>query len=385
MKKIGIYPGNFQPASMAHYDVYKKLRAVVGSEDVFVVTTDRDPIPEAPLNFGDKEQIWVRYGVSINNIIKVNSLPSDNPNKVDNWRPEEVYQRFSPQHTAAIIAVNEKEYSQFLKRKSKSQNNKGMSAGLSTKTKKELKEIFEELGGNTEDSERLENKEVWLTSEGKPQYYQPYRGNEHDLKSFEEHAYVIVMDDTRIDGKPVSTTNIRTVLGSKKYDENQKKKFFRFVFGWFDQGLFQLMVEKFRYAHQVAVNIEDEPMAQISPKVIIPKKLEEVVIEVLKGLEEDYDVNINDPSSSDDSDSGSDMASSLDQEKSQAQKSADAAKKKIDLVHKKAAAERDIKGLEKDLTWKQSDIIRKRKDELPGKRKELDAINKQISNSSTSV
>ena len=70
MKTIGIYPGNFQPPTRAHLEVYKKLKQVVGP-DTFVVTTDRTPTAEAPLNFGDKEQIWVRQGVPASHIRKL--------------------------------------------------------------------------------------------------------------------------------------------------------------------------------------------------------------------------------------------------------------------------------------------------------------------------
>jgi hypothetical protein len=361
---------------MAHYETYKKLKSLVGDEDVFVVTTDRDPVPEAPLNFGDKEQILTRYGVSINHIVKVHSLPSDDLNKVGNWRPEEVYQKFSSKHTSALLVINERELPYFSKRKGIQSNDKGMTAGISSKVKKEIKEIFEELGGNDEDSEKLKNKELWLSPDGKPQYYQPYVGNEHNLKPFEEHAYIVVIDDTKIQGKPVSTSNIRTVLGSNKYDDNKKKRFFRFVFGWFDQGLYHLMIEKFRYAHQISSETDKEKL--ISPT----KSIKETIVRVLKKIEEDYDININDPNSSDNM---TDMTSTLGQEKSDAEKSAENAKKKIDLSKQKASAERDIKGMEKDLQWKNQDILRKRKDELPQKRKELDMLNKQLSSSTTSV
>ena len=56
------------------------------------------------------------------------------------------------------------------------------------------------------------------------------------LRPFNEHAYIMVLDDSRINGKPVSTTNIRDVLGSSRYNDKQKKKFFTWVFGWFDIG-----------------------------------------------------------------------------------------------------------------------------------------------------
>ena len=36
MKKIGIYPGTFQPADRSHFEVYKKLKSMVGGNDAFV-------------------------------------------------------------------------------------------------------------------------------------------------------------------------------------------------------------------------------------------------------------------------------------------------------------------------------------------------------------
>ena len=70
MKTIGIYPGNFQPPTRAHYQVYRRLRQMVGT-DVFIITTDRTPTPDAPLNYGDKEQIWVRHGAPAGHVVKV--------------------------------------------------------------------------------------------------------------------------------------------------------------------------------------------------------------------------------------------------------------------------------------------------------------------------
>jgi FAD synthase len=283
MKRIGIYPGNFQPAARSHLEIYKRLKAVVGDNDVFVVTTDREPTPEAPLNFGDKEQIWVRHGVPVSHILKVGSLPTDDTEKADSWRPESVFHKFSANRTAAIIALNEKDVRSFARRRGQEKITKG--AGLSAGAIHELNELHQELSerdsdkkvgdDNEQDADvefsRTNNpheqhtKEVWLGPDGKPQYYQPYKGNEHDLKSFEEHAYIAVMDDTHIQGKPISTTNIRDVLGSKRYNDNQKKKFFQWVFGWFDIGLYKLMIHKFRLAHQVAYP-SDEPSMPVATR-----------------------------------------------------------------------------------------------------------------------
>jgi len=417
MKKIGIYPGNFQPAARSHYEVYKRFKAMIGGDEVFVVTTDREPIPEAPLNFGDKEQIWVRHGVPASHIVKVTSLPTDDAENVDKWRPEEIFHKFSAKHTAALISLNPKDASLFSKRKGKSD---GKSDGMSAGSKKEIKEIYEELARHSVEGESPEeedpddvdftfakqnlqheepHKDVWLNTEGKPSYFQPYKGNEHALRPLEEHSYIVIVDDTKIEGNPISTTNIRNVLGSDKYTDNQKKKFFRWVFGWFDVGLYQLMSFKFRNARQL-ISTGDEPptpsssrrgmdVTQPQPathqkepeaqsKIYNPnRKLQEIVYGILKELmDEDYSTDINTPDSSDNMTS---MSTSTDVTKSPAQQKSDVAKQRQDLVAQKKELEAKSKQNKQQrdsysTTVKNYDSIQKKQD-----RDALDSVNKQLS------
>lgn len=352
MKKIGIYPGSFQPASRSHYQVYKKLKSMIGA-DVFVATTDREPIPDAPLNFGDKEQIWVRHGVPASHIVKVGSLPMDD---TEQWQPQEIYSKFSTEQTISIIVLNAKEAATLSKRK---RNGKVERSGLSERTKIEVKEIYEELS-NTQPSAT----EVWLNSKNKPSYFQPYKGNEHQLKPLSQNAYIVIMDDSKIEGKSVSTTNIRNVLGSTTYKDVQKKKFFRWVFGWFDVGLYQLMVSKFRHAHQSS-----------STETIPPQSLQEMVYTILKELavqEDFYSTTINDPASDT-------MDSNMDDQKSMAQQRSDASKTRTDLIQAKKSAEAKSKQNKQQrdsyaTTVKNYDSIQKKAD-----REELDGINSQLS------
>ena len=355
MKKIGIYPGSFQPPVRSHYEVYKRLKSLVNDDEVFVATTDREPIVDAPLNFGDKEQIWVRHGVPSSHIMKINSLPTDDVERAQDWRPVEIYNKFSPQYTVAIIVLNEKETSIFSRRKTNVN---------SDEMGDELKEIYEELSrtqGNLSDKnsspekkdepKEKAQKEVWLDSKGKPQYFQPYRTNENSLKSITEHAYIVVMDDTKIQGNPISTDNIRMVLGSTRYNEEQRKKFFRWAFGWFDVGLYQLIVYKFRNAHQVAypsdvstnnnkasavptgIN-EPTPKQQIqNPK----RKIQEIVREILKKMvDEDYSSSTTTTATSGDTTSPSDSSNTST---STSQSSSDINKQKQDLIKQKRELE----------------------------------------------
>ena len=369
MKKIGIYPGSFQPATRAHLETYKRLKSVVGA-DCFIATTDREPTSDAPLNFGDKQQIWTRHGVPSNNIIRIASLPTDEGGKSISWRPKEIFSNFSAKQTIAICVFNEME-SLLFRRKGTTATIGGMSAG----TIKEIKTIFKELSGEKPSGE------TWVKPDGSAQYFQPYRSNEQSLRPFEEHTYVMILDDSKIQGKPTSTKNIRNVLGSTRYDENKKKKFFRWVFGWFDIGLYQLITTKLGKAHQVASpgdeNLTQSDVVGLTTESLsnIPKgKLEKIVYEILDEImmDEDYSTTINEP------DSSTNMTNTNSQQ-TPAEKVTAANKQKKDLVQKKKEIELQSKQDKQQrdqyaTTVRNFDSIKKK-----ANRDALDAVNKQIS------
>ena len=356
MKTIGIYPGNFQPPTKAHFQSYKRLKQVVGP-DTFVVTTDRAPTPEAPLNIGDKEQIWVRHGV-----------PASSIQKARDWQhPDEVYHNFSADHTSAIFALNPTDANKVAKRKSRSSQLKNKSA------------TDEVQAGEVEG--KPTDKEVWLDSNGELNYFQPYAGNENSMKPFKDNAYVMIVDDSRIDGKPVSTSNIRQVFGSPRYTEDAKKKFFRFVFGWFDEGLYVLMLNKYRNAHQV-VGKEEPLLPSETPRVAVSPTFREnvtkMVHEILKEImDEDYSSTMS--STTGNSSDTTDMASALDAKKTPEQQRSDNIKNKEDLVKKKHELELQAKQNKQQrdqyaTTVRNYDQIKRKSD-----RDAITAINKQIS------
>ena len=337
MKLIGIYPGNFQPPHRGHWLAYQKLKKVVGM-DIFVATTDRTPTPDAPLNFGEKENIWVRHGVPINQMVKVK-----------NWeQPKEIFKKFSENHTSAIFSLNSRELDQL----------------------------------HVRNHYVVEDKvNEWKTTENTLGYFQPYKGNEHNLKPFNQHGYVKIEEDNIIDGKVVSTANIRLVLGAPRYTDDQKKKFFEWAFGWFDIGLFQELVDKFKLAQKsysadtTPVSITSvnslaglEPVSQgnvISPH--IQNKVREMVREIMMEL-------MSPPPTS--TPQGTETTNGLPGEK---ERSDNEAKNRISAVQAKRSAERDLKTLDSDLKWKKASVEKLRRDDLPNKRKEIDAINKSVS------
>jgi len=196
MKTIGIYPGNFQPPHEGHYKAYLKLKNTAG-QDTYVVTTDYDPSIDAPLHFGDKEQILVRHGVDDSHIKKVKNLNA----------PWEVLDNHDPLTTIVIYGLNAQEA---------------------------LKKVKSS------------------------QYYEYFLGAQGQLKPFKQRVYIFVIDDN-IRSKDKSgnikiytSENIREALGSHRYTNEQKSEWFKKFFGWFDLGLFELLKNKYTNAHQSA-------------------------------------------------------------------------------------------------------------------------------------
>ena len=371
MKLIGIYPGNFQPPTKAHFQVYKRLRQAVGP-DTFVATTDRTPTPDAPLNIGDKEQILVRHGI-----------PASNIQKIQNWKqPDEIFHKFSVDHTGVIFALNKKEADEVAKNKSRISQVKDKLGQEMDKQDPGLNEL------TITTPER--DKEVWLERDGKLNYFQPYKGNENSIKSFENHGYVMIIDDTKIDGKTISTANIRQVFGSPLYTDDGKKKFFHFIFGWFDIGLYTIISSKFKQGHQVASPDVESPSEEVPiaskdrnqsmtvpqarvPSTTFKENITKLVHEVLKEI---MDEDIMSTSTTDSSDGESDtgMSSALDTNK----KKSDNATQIKDLNQQKKEAEAEAKKNKQQrdqysTVVKNYDAYQKKND-----REKIDTVNREL-------
>jgi nicotinamide mononucleotide adenylyltransferase len=307
MKTIGIYPGNFQPPTRAHLEVYKKLKQIVGP-DTFVVTTDRTPTEAAPLNFGDKEQILVRHGIPGSHVIKV-----------EDWKhPLVIFNKFSKEHTKVVYALNPKEAAQ-----------------------------------------------LQLNNQDETKYFQPYEGKEN-MDTLDKHAYVLIVDDSKIDNKPVSTANIRQALGSDKYTPDEKKKFFRFIFGWFDIGLYTVVTSKFRQAFQASSPDNQGPTLKNEG---LKSQLQRMVREI---MDEEYGM-ASDVENTGRDDAGTDVSKTLNQQKN------DLAKQRVDLVKQKKEAEAKAKQNKQQrdqysTTVKSYDSFQKKND-----RDAIDTINTQLS------
>jgi hypothetical protein len=187
-KIIGIYPGRFQPAGVHHYKTYKWLDGKF--DKAYVATSNKTDSSKSPLNFKEKKMIWTKHKVK--NVVQVK-----NP-----YVCEEILKKYDPNTTAVIYIFGEKD------------------AGRLKTTK----------------------------ADGSPAYYQSYDKNKGKLKPYADHGYFITAPHVSIKvlGKDVSGTRIRELLGSPKYSDEQRKKAFKELFGWYDEDIYDYLTKKFK-------------------------------------------------------------------------------------------------------------------------------------------
>lgn len=94
------YGGKFQPFHIGHFDIYKKLVAKFGKENVFITTTDTAVYDEKHImNFEEKKLIMTKmFGIPVNKIVKVKN----------NYAPNELNAMFEP-NTAYVTVVGDKD------------------------------------------------------------------------------------------------------------------------------------------------------------------------------------------------------------------------------------------------------------------------------------
>ena len=322
-KIIGIYPGQFQPPHRGHLAAYKRLQQY-SRENTFVITTDYDPTINAPLHFGDKEQILTRLGIPSNRIKKVTKLIDPETHKF--IQPEEILRDFDEKTTTVIYALQSPVTKNLLRYSDYYKNVTG-------------------VGGK----------------------YEPYK----------KHSYIFTIDDSKIDGKIVTSDKIREALGSHKWTREQKEEFFKYFFGWFDLGLFELLKNKYTNAQQSDVQVippeggqEVFPGSPENIREILSKEIVNILNELM-GLP---------PSIATDPSYGANNSIATNDTPLN-QQTADK-EKKIDLVKQKKQAEDDKKRnltqykRDKDSVHNYDKYARKQDQE------KVDALNKQITQTS---
>jgi len=216
MNIIGIYPGKFQPPTSGNYKTYELLKQYTGN-NTFVTTNDVINLPNSPLTFQDKQQIWTRHGIPIDKVVM-----SKDPTSAG-----EVLQKFGTDRTVVIFA--------------------------------------------------MPKKDATLALQDRSGRFIPFRGLTSNMEPMSSKSYILVIPDELLYvNKNINSDTIRKAFGSKTMSEDKKKSFFKQIFGWYDISLFDLIKKKFAEA-----SVVKERMNESVGLPIIRRTLKSFVREII--------------------------------------------------------------------------------------------------------
>jgi len=192
-KVIAVYPGRFQPFGPHHKKVYDNLKKKFG--EVYITTSNIKQPPRHPMNFKEKLRHMVNMGVPKNKIIF-----EKNP-----YVANSLLKKFDGEKVAVVYVFGGKDAGRL-------QGGKKKSGGLT--------------------------------------YYQDYNKNKNNMVGYETHGYIYTAPIVKVSGIS-SGTEIRKLLGSPKVKEEDRKKIFKKTFGYFDQGVYNMLTNKFKKLFEV--------------------------------------------------------------------------------------------------------------------------------------
>ena len=183
-RTVAIFTGRFQPFHAGHYSIYKSMVDKFGKDNVYIASSNVTDATKSPFDFNDKKKIMSRmFGIPDDKIVQVK-----NP-----YAPVEVLEK-EPENTTYVTAVSQK------------------------------------------DAERLgKNGKYFRNYEEVP---------EKDRKGFKEQGYFIVAPEMQltVNGKNISGTQLRAVMGDPKITDRAKEEIFTKVYGKFDPEVFKKIV-----------------------------------------------------------------------------------------------------------------------------------------------
>ena len=186
---VAVYPGRFQPMGVHHKAAYDWLVKQFGHKNTFIVTSDKVDPQKSPFNFEEKKRIMAKHGVPTTQIIKI-----QNP-----YSPLQFFDvaGLDPKKTTIVYMIGEKD--------------KGRLSGFKRLTKFNKTTYIP--------AKDLENPYTYYV-------YAPHMS--YNIPSFGE----------------MSGTNIRKALGDNDAKLAELKHRFKQIFGWFDAGIFNLVIKK---------------------------------------------------------------------------------------------------------------------------------------------
>jgi hypothetical protein len=181
-RTVAVFVGRFQPFHSGHYSVYKALVDQFGKENVYIGSSDvTDPV-RSPFGFKDKQDI----------ITTMFDVPADRVVQVKNpYAPIEILEKLPPT-TRFVTAVSQK------------------------------------------DADRLGRA---------GRYFKPF-DPESSTAGYGDEGYFVVAPEFQlsVNGKNISGTQLRQVMGDPKVTDRAKKEIFTKVYGTFNPDIFKKIV-----------------------------------------------------------------------------------------------------------------------------------------------
>jgi len=190
-KKLALMPGRFQPPHIGHMQAWKWLNDKFG--EAYIVTSDKVDPPRSPFNFAEKKRLHMHAGVTSNRIIQVK-----NP-----YRADEIVSKQDPNNTVLLFGISKKDMEE--------------DPRFTFKPKKD----------------------------GSPSYFQPFKGNESNIKPLSQHGYIVVVPTFpfKVNGKLMkSATEFRSDFAQA--DDSTQAKMIKDLYGSYDDAIHNLMREK---------------------------------------------------------------------------------------------------------------------------------------------
>jgi hypothetical protein len=182
LKPVAIFPGRFQPFHAGHYSVYQSLVKKFGRDNVYIATSDKTVAATSPFNFAERKNIMTQmFDIPEDKIVQT-KIPQ---------RAEEIIKNLPP-GTPVVLAVSEK------------------------------------------------NKERFTD----PRYYSAYT-DDGDLVGHEDKLHYMVAPEMQLQlqGKNISGTQVRALLGNPNITDDAKKEIFTKIYGKFDPEIFKKIVK----------------------------------------------------------------------------------------------------------------------------------------------
>jgi hypothetical protein len=209
-RRVAIFPGRFQPFHAGHYSIYKKLVNEFGEDNVYIVSSDVTDPTRSPFGFDEKKQIMMQmFGIPDDKVVQVKSP----------YAPKELTANLPPD-TTTVYAMSEK------------------------------------------DSDRLKG--------GK--YFQPY-DPATSSGGYGEQGYVMIAPEMQLqlDGRNISGTQVRALLGNPKITDEMKKEIFTKIYGKFDPEIFKKIVKTTTDSEE-ALQLTQQHGGEAEPKPSAKKK-----------------------------------------------------------------------------------------------------------------